>query len=395
MKIISGGQTGIDRAALDVALSLGRDCGGWCPPGRLAEDGAIPARYPMRELDMGGYAERTERNVDDADGTLIIHPGLPLQGGTKATADFCAQHGKPLLLVDASHESFAEGADRIAEFVRRNRIAILNVAGPRASEWPQGYDFAVEMLRSSFQSAPEMKAPRMSFVVPAHNEEHELPETLRALRQAGDASGESYEIIVVNDASTDATARIAAEFGTRVICIDRRHIAASRNAGASVARGEVLFFVDADTRITPTHVTAAFAALAEGFSGGSARVVADRELPFWGAVFLHTFATLYFATGLGAGAFLFTRRELFEAVGGFDEQYFAGEEVYLSLALKKRGRFKILREPIVTSGRKLRMHAPHFVVGQIFFLLLGGRNALRSRDHLSLWYDGKREGRLS
>ncbi len=386
MKIISGGQTGVDRAALDLALSLGIPCGGWCPAGRLAEDGAIPPHYPLEELAEGGYLERTARNVEEADGTLIFHSGT-LQGGTKATADFCASSGKPCLLIEAGTVDTAAAARQLADFVRANRIEVLNVAGPRASQWPQGYDFAFQALEEYFRA----KAPKLSFVVPAHNEEHELPASLGAVRAAAEASGETYELIVVDDASTDATAEIARQFGARVVRIERRQIAASRNAGARVARGEILFFVDADTRIAPGHVSHALRALAEGCSGGSARVLPDRQMPFWANVFLHTFSAVYFTVGLGAGAFIFARRDLFEKTGGFDEQYFAGEEVYLSLALKKLGRFKILREPIITSARKVRMHSTRFVLTQTFFLFLGGKSSLRSRDRLALWYDGKRE----
>ena len=115
------------------------------------------------------------------------------------------------------------------------------------------------------------------------------------------------------------------------------------------------------------------------------------QLPFWSNVILYAVSMVYFLTGLGAGAFLFTRRALFEKVGGFDEQYFAGEEVYFSLALKKIGPFKILRRPIVTSARKLRMHAPRFILSELLLLLLGGKRALRTRERLSIWYDGKRE----
>ena len=386
MKIISGGQTGVDRAALDAALSLGVNCGGWCPSGRLDENGVIPPHYPLEEMPEGGYLERTARNVREADGTIVFHPGA-LEGGTKATADFCAKEQKPVLLVDAASVAPASAAVELAEFVRANRIEILNVAGPRASQWPQGYDFVSRTLEIFFRA----EAPKLSFVVPAHNEEHELPASLSALRAAADLSKETYEVIVVDDASTDATVAIAKQFGARVVAVNRRQIAAARNAGARIARGEILFFVDADTRIAPAHVFLGLQAIGEGCSGGSARVLPDRVLPFWANVFLHTFSAIYFTAGLGAGAFIFARREFFERAGGFDEQYFAGEEVYLSLALKKLGRFKVLREPIVTSARKVRMHSPRFVLTQTFLLLLGGRRSLRTRDRLALWYDGKRE----
>jgi Circularly permutated YpsA SLOG family/Glycosyl transferase family 2 len=386
MKIISGGQTGVDRAALDAALSLGVPCGGWCPAGRLDENGIIPSHYPLQELPGGGYLERTERNVSDADGTAIIHSGL-LTGGTQATADFCAKIGKPLCVIDASRVSPTEAAEQLQDFVRAQSISLLNIAGPRASQWREGYDFARQTLTQFLSEyLARSPAPKISFIVPAHNEEHELPLALHAIDQAAVAARTSYELIVVDDASNDETGQIAAQFGVRLVRINRRQIAAARNAGARLARGDILFFVDADTHIAPVHVARARAALDEGYSGGSARVGADGQLSFFGAALLRFFSTIYFATGLGAGAFLFTRRELFEAVGGFDEQYFAGEEVYFSLALKKRGRFVILREPVITSARKLRTHSPGFVLGQVFFLILGGKRALRSRDRLALWY---------
>ena len=231
----------------------------------------------------------------------------------------------------------------------------------------------------------------LSFVVPAHNEELELPATLRAIHAAARSSSEVYEIIVVDDASTDATAEIARQFEARVVPVHFRHIAATRNAGARTARGDVLFFVDADTQIAPGHVTAALACLTSGYSGGSARIVVDREMPRWARIFIKTFCAFYFAARLGCGAFIFTKRESFEAVGGFDEQFFAGEEVFLTMALKKLGRFKILDEPIVTSARKIRMHKPGFVLAQSLFIIFGGQWALRKRDRLALWYDGRRE----
>src|SRR5713101_1764006 len=196
----------------------------------------------------------------------------------------------------------------------------------------------------------------ISFIVPAYNEELELSSTITAIRAAASRATQPHEIIVVDDASTDATAEIGAQAGARVISIDHRQIAAARNTGARAARGQYLFFVDADTRISQTHIVEAITALESGYAGGSARVVTDGSIPLWGRIFVRAFCAVYFRLNLGAGAFLFTTRRNFDAIGGFDEQYFAGEEVYFSIELKKLGRFKVLREPIVTSGRKLRMY---------------------------------------
>ena len=233
----------------------------------------------------------------------------------------------------------------------------------------------------------------ISFIVPAYNEELELSSTIAAIRAAASGATQPYEIIVVNDASADATAEIAARAGARVISISRRQIAASRNAGARAARGDCLFFVDADTRIKQTHIAEAIAALGEGYAGGSARVVTDGFVPLWGRIFVRAFCAVYFRLNLGAGAFLFTTRRNFDAIGGFDEQYFIGEEVYFSLALRKLGRFKVLREPILTSGRKLRMYSARHVLARSFWIVVGGSRAARSRDKLDVWYDGKRENR--
>jgi GT2 family glycosyltransferase len=232
----------------------------------------------------------------------------------------------------------------------------------------------------------------ISFVVPAYNEEHELPAALASIRAAAEAAGQSFEIIVVDDASTDATAEIAKAAGAIVVPVRYRHIAAVRNAGARVATGDILFFVDADTCIAPAHVTGALAALAAGCAGGGARMIPEGAVPFWGRVFVQIFSVCYFTlSNLGAGAFLFTTRENFRAVGGFDEQFFAGEEVYFSLALKKLGRFKLLPEPIMTSGRKLRLHSGRHILARSFAIIVGGKRAVRSRDKLDIWYDGQRE----
>jgi hypothetical protein len=145
VKIISGGQTGVDRAALDIALKRGVDCGGWCPSGRLDEVGRIPDRYPVRELEHGGFTERTRQNVKDSDGTVMIYLSK-LSGGTGQTVRFAEEQQRPYQLIDASKISIEDAAGLIAEFVRKHRIHILNVAGPRQSEWSGGYEYAFRAL---------------------------------------------------------------------------------------------------------------------------------------------------------------------------------------------------------------------------------------------------------
>jgi hypothetical protein len=162
LRIVSGGQTGVDRGALDAALELGVDCGGWCPAGRLAEDEMIPERYPVIELTDGGYAERTAQNVADSDGTLIISNGKPI-GGTRETVERCMQMQKPYLVIDCKVVPIDQAIDLAVGFVShlssraiaieltnvRTRLTaekapsrrgnlVLNVAGPRASQWPEG-----------------------------------------------------------------------------------------------------------------------------------------------------------------------------------------------------------------------------------------------------------------
>lgn len=159
MKIISGGQTGIDRAALDIALKHGIECGGWCPAGRLDEFGRIPDRYPVQELEAGGFTERTLQNVKDSDGTLVIYP-YKVAGGTEQTVRFCIELKRPHQLIDGSTISTEDAAKLIADFVLKNKIGILNVAGPRRSEWPEGYDWALRALDSSLNSITSKRTTR-------------------------------------------------------------------------------------------------------------------------------------------------------------------------------------------------------------------------------------------
>ena len=145
MKIISGGQTGVDRAALDVALKHRIPCGGWCPEGRTDEEGKIPDRYPMTELKKGGPTERTEQNVRDSDGTIVIF-FHELSGGTAHTVGCCIEQQQPHRLIDAAKYSPEDAATLMVAFVFDHDIEILNIAGPRASEWAGGYDYALRAV---------------------------------------------------------------------------------------------------------------------------------------------------------------------------------------------------------------------------------------------------------
>lgn len=146
-KIVSGAQTGVDRAALDAALNLDFPCGGWCPQGRVDEFGTIPKHYPVKELKRGGYHQRTLQNIIDSDATLIIYTN-ELEGGTQETLFRCIKQRKPYKLIDTRETSAARAAKLTGEFVCQKSIATLNVAGPRASKWPEAYDYTLETVEA-------------------------------------------------------------------------------------------------------------------------------------------------------------------------------------------------------------------------------------------------------
>ena len=143
-KIISGGQTGADRAALDAAIDVGFPVGGYCPKGRLAEDGPIDARYPLIEIE-GGYRQRTEQNVAESDATIIFYDSEPM-GGTELTIFFSIKAHKPYKLIDMSLISESQAAESIFDFTLFHDVQTLNVAGPRASDCPGVYDYVRKVM---------------------------------------------------------------------------------------------------------------------------------------------------------------------------------------------------------------------------------------------------------
>jgi Circularly permutated YpsA SLOG family len=151
-KIISGGQTGADRAGLDVAIELGIPHGGWIPKGRKTEDGTLPEKYHLREMPTSSYPKRTEQNIVDSDGTIVFSYG-PLSGGSALTARLSKKHGKPLLYIDLDKIDIESAAKDLRGWLSSHRIKRLNVAGSRASKSPDIYKSTFGILALALKSA--------------------------------------------------------------------------------------------------------------------------------------------------------------------------------------------------------------------------------------------------
>ena len=152
MKIISGGQTGADQGGLDFALKHGWPCGGWCPPGRRCETGRIPGRYPVREVESGDYNERTRRNIQDADATLVITQQGFREEGTELTLDWCEEYGQPYFRFDVSEPGWIppEELARLRSWLESHSINVLNVAGNRESNSPGIQAITLTLLERLF-----------------------------------------------------------------------------------------------------------------------------------------------------------------------------------------------------------------------------------------------------
>lgn len=232
---------------------------------------------------------------------------------------------------------------------------------------------------------------RISFVIPAHNEERELPATLAAIGAVARELGLDHEVIVADDASTDRTAEVGRAAGATVVSHERRQIAATRNLGARASGGDLLIFVDADTRVSTGAVRQAIAAVTNGAVGGGAPMRFDGRIPLYARVLLPAFNALFRFQKRTGGAFLFCTRTALERAGGWDETVFVAEELFLAAKLQEQGRFVIVRTPVVTSGRKLRTYSGLEMFGLVWRAALMRRKMFESRTHLGLWYGERRE----
>jgi glycosyltransferase involved in cell wall biosynthesis len=231
----------------------------------------------------------------------------------------------------------------------------------------------------------------ISFVIPAHNEEAWIGRCVSAIDGAMEVDREPYEVIVVDDASTDTTALVAQKHGAQVIRVEHQQISATRNAGAKHAQGDVIFFVDADTLVNPAVIQSALHNIREGAVGGGCVPRFEGRLPFWWRLAYPFAVGVVRLLRLPGGACQFCTRSAFEATGGFSENHYAAEDAVFITSLKQHGRIVVLDEPVVTSGRSLRAHSFLTVVRLLTRLAIRGPNGFRSRQGLELWYQPERD----
>lgn len=234
--------------------------------------------------------------------------------------------------------------------------------------------------------------PDYSIVIPAYNEEELLPATLDAIRKAMREVGpHTGEIVVTDNDSDDRTAEIAADAGARVVFEEHRQISRSRNVGGYGAQGRYLIFVDADTIISPALLRATLAALDTGkICGGGTVVTVDPHQPPWVQRVIRWTSAALKLCKWACGAYVYCLREAFIDTGGFDERYYATEEIHFSRALKRWGRsrgmrFEILNEPIETSMRKFEWYSPLELLRMMLATVLIPTR-IRSQADCGFWY---------
>lgn len=236
--------------------------------------------------------------------------------------------------------------------------------------------------------------PYFSAIIPAWNEESEIGRTIMAIQTAFQEHKISVEIIVVNDESTDQTRPVSLAAGAKVIDVAIHNIGGVRNSGARVANGEWLLFVDADTRVNGRVVGEMLKKIETGVVGGGAWIEFDKPITLAQRFTAFIFSTYWFTIrGWAAGCFIFIRRDVFESIGGFNEKFFAAEEMHLSKAMKARGKFAICKNRVLTSSRKLRAFGLWKLI-KIAVPALWKVNKLNTREGLEVLYTEVREKKL-
>lgn len=231
----------------------------------------------------------------------------------------------------------------------------------------------------------------LSFVIPAWNEQELIGHTIKSIHKATLPLDYPYEIVVADDASDDQTVVIAESLGARVVPCNNRQIAATRNVGARASTGKYLVFVDADTFVPPEVVSETLEAFRGGAVSGGSFPIVEGKKPIIAHIIIPLIRVSFRLFGLAAGAYLFCTREAFEAVGGFDENFFASEEVVLSRSLHKHGRFCTIRSRVITSGRKFRTYSTLEHLVTFTKMIIPFNRGLQKRH--DLWYGERRSDR--
>jgi glycosyltransferase involved in cell wall biosynthesis len=242
---------------------------------------------------------------------------------------------------------------------------------------------------------------KLSIIIPAFNEEKELPLCLTSVEQTlanadADFSGWAFETIVVDNNSTDATGQIGRDAGVKVVFEPVNQIAGARNAGAAVADGDWLLFIDADSRLHAQTLRETLAAIETDRYVAGGCIVAMDPTPWWGAVMLVVWNTISRTMRWAAGSYLFCRADAFNEIEGFSDDLYAAEEIDLSQRLKRWGKAQGLRmtiltgQPHLSSGRKFELYSKWEMVRFSLRGILRPLHSLRSRKRLDYFYDGRR-----
>lgn len=242
---------------------------------------------------------------------------------------------------------------------------------------------------------------KISLIIPAYNEAAELPICLDYVRHVQEQVSsrhpvDAWQVIVTDNNSSDSTGDIAREWGAEVVFEPLNQIARARNAGASVANGEWFLFIDADSRLHVDSIHDMLNWIETGKFGGGGCLVRMDDAPLWGRCGIFTWNTLSRWMGWAAGSFVFCRADAFRAVGGFNEDYYAAEELYFSAELKgwcKKNalKFKILtRQPHASSSRKFRMYSKREIFQLMRKAIFSYGRTVRSQSALDFFYDGRR-----